>query len=153
MKSEKEVYSSTHFSCIRFHAVLYTVHHILHTLFAVRYPKFFVLSDLWFKILTFSALCNFTASSLNMPLFIALQQADQEKMGVAYALVRRKFLFAKNLHVKEGSRDIISKVFIESGNTQRGFRHPFKQDFLIKEWMQKQYLSVNGNLCEKQFQH
>lgn len=52
-----------------------------------------------------------------MLLFIALQQGDQDKMGVAYALERQKFPFAKNLRVKEGSRDIISKVFIESGNT------------------------------------
>lgn len=52
-----------------------------------------------------------------MPLFIALQQGDQEKIGVAYALERQKFPFAKNLRVKEGSRDIISRVFIESGNT------------------------------------
>lgn len=97
--------------------MLHSVHHILHTLFAVRYLKFFVLSDLWFKILTFSAFCNLTAGSLNMPLFIALQQGDQEKMGIAYALERQKFPFAKNLCVKEGSRDTISKVFKESENT------------------------------------
>lgn len=52
-----------------------------------------------------------------MPLFIALQQGDQDKMGVAHALERQKFPFAKYLRVKEGSRDIVSKVFIESGNT------------------------------------
>lgn len=52
-----------------------------------------------------------------MPLFIALQQGDQEKMGIAYALERQKSPFAKNLRVKEGSRDTISKVFKESENT------------------------------------
>lgn len=36
---------------------------------------------------------------------------------------------------------------------RKGIRRPFKQDFLLKERTQKQYLSVNGNLCEKQFQH
>lgn len=38
-------------------------------------------------------------------------------MGIAYALERQKFPFAKNLCVKEGSRDTISKVFKESENT------------------------------------
>lgn len=75
--------------------LLYSVHHILRILFAVRYLKFFVLSDPWFKILTFSAFCNLTASSLNMPLFIALQQRDQAKMWAAGVLERYKILFAK----------------------------------------------------------